>query len=302
MLQFFSSSLDLFIGIIFSLISGILFAFGVILQKKALMNMDDIKLSEFNSMMQMIKNKTWLIGIIIAVSGGLPYMLAQAFLGVTLTQPLILALQLTFTVLFAIKILGDSLEGIEIIGFSFLIISPIFLILGNVLPPDVNLKSGIFITNFLTFFIISVILCIFLAVIVKFFHDSILSTVYAVISGILFAIGALFAQIGVEIFKNYPELFLFGLIFLLILFLGNALATLIQQIAFQKGKIGIAFALQSTTNLLFSIIGGIFVFNQMIMALHFFILGLIFILIGNIFLVKFQARLEEIEKSNINLN
>ncbi|MGV9199663.1 MAG: hypothetical protein ACOC4M_12690, partial [Promethearchaeia archaeon] len=71
----------------------------------------------------------------------------------------------------------------------------------------------------------------------------------------------------------------------------------LQQIAFQKSKIGIAIGLQSTANLLLAVMGGIFAFNQYVNLPIFFIIGIIMIIVGNGLLVQFQARIEEIDNT-----
>lgn len=103
------------------------------------------------------------------------------------------------------------------------------------------------------------------------------------------------AQCGVEIVKNQMELIVLGIIFILLVLLGNGFATVIQQLAFQKGKIGISIGVQSSFNLLIAIYGGILIFNQHILSPWFFISGLILIFMGNILLIQFQTRLEEID-------
>ena len=79
--------------------------------------------------------------------------------------------------------------------------------------------------------------------------------------------------------------------------LANTLATMIQQLAFQKGKknTGIIIGLQSAFSLLLAIYGGILIFNQLILVPIFFIIGIGMIFIGNALLIQFQTRLEEID-------
>ncbi|TFF95518.1 MAG: hypothetical protein EU544_02590 [Promethearchaeota archaeon] len=296
MFQVALSAFNLSLGLLFSIISSVLFALGIILQKKAVMEMEEIKLSEITSMTQLIKNKTWVLGILLALAGGPTYMLAQAFIGVTLTQPLMLALQLAFTVVFAIIMLEEKIQRMESLGFIILILSPIFLALGQITPPIMDFLSEQFTSSFLWFLIPAFIISLFAVIVIKLGGENTQGLMYAVISGVIFALGAILAQVGVEIFKEQMELFFIGLLFLLVMIIGNGLATVVQQLAFQKGKIGIAIALQSTANLLLAIYGGIIIFNQLILAPLFFILGISFIFLGNILLIRFQTRLEKAEE------
>jgi len=290
--------IDLFLGIFTSVMGGLLFSIGIILQKKAVIEMPEIKLNNVNSMLEMVKNRTWLLGVGLALIGGIPYIITQALIGVALTQPMILGIQLAFTVLFAIKMLDEKIESKEIFGFILLLSSPVFLALGTVTPPNVNLLSINFLISFLWFIIPTLSLLIFFFIMVKLkkTNDAVVGIAYAVISGIFFAMGAIFMQFGVEIIKGeYFQLFIIGIVFILVMFLGNTTATLIQNLAFQRGKIGIAIAVQSTFSLILAIYGGILIFNQLILFPFFYILGIIIILISNIILIQFQTRIEKID-------
>ncbi len=293
--------INLLLGILTSILGAFLFAIGIILQKKAVIDMPEIKLNNVNSMLEMAKNRTWLLGVGVALIGGLPYIVTQALIGVALTQPMILGIQLAFTVLFAIKMLGEKLQKLEIFGFILLMSSPLFLALGNVTPPNADLTSQTFIISFLWFLIPALVLLVifFLIVKIKKSNDAIVGIAYAIISGIFFSMGAVFLQFGVEIIKGqYMELFFIGIVFILVMFLGNATATVIQNLAFQRGKVGIAIAVQSTFSLLLAIYGGLLIFNQQILFPIFYIVGIIIILISNIILIQFQTRLEEIDQKS----
>ena len=163
---------NLIIGIICTIIASILFSYGLALQKKAVMEMPEIKLNEVNSMTALVKNKTWVWGVIIPLIGGIPFVIAQALIGVALTQPLMLGLQLAFLVLFATYMLDEKLEKIEIIGFLILITAPIFLVLGNVTPPAADTSSSEFFINFILFVIPAIIICVILFLLVKKVENS----------------------------------------------------------------------------------------------------------------------------------
>ena len=295
----------LFLGIIFAFICGLLFSIGIILQKKGVMNMPEIKLNEIKSMTAMLKSKEWRLGLIISLLGAIPYVITQSLIGVTLTQPLTVGLQLAFTVIFAIKILDEKMGKLEIIGFLILLTSPVFLVLGSVTPPDAQIGSSDFFLRLTLFFIPCLILLAFFFILIKIKSDNefIGGVSYALISGVFFAMGANLLQTGIEILKNQVFEFLaLGIVFMLFCFAGNAAATVIQQLSFQKGKVGIAVSLQASTNLFLAVFGGILVFSQQILNPVFFIIGILMILIGNILLVQFQTRLEEIEYDRPSLD
>jgi len=290
--------IDLILGIIFAIISALIFSYGIILQKKGVMEMDEIKLNDISSMTAMLKNKTWRWGIILSIIGGVPYIITQALIGVALTQPLILSLQLAFLVVLAIRMLDEKLERVEFIGFIILISSPVFLALGGVAPPKVDIGSQIFTSSFILFIIPCLIIIIGFFLIIRQFKERVIvvGLLYAILSGIFFAIGAISVQVGVEIIKVWNmSLLFFAIIAIFLMLIFNTMATIIQQLAFQKGKVGIAIGLQSTANILLAITGGIIIYHQQVLAPIFFIAGIIMIVLANGLLIKFQTRLEEIE-------
>ncbi|MGV9202499.1 MAG: hypothetical protein ACOC44_00575 [Promethearchaeia archaeon] len=299
MLQNTFNLINLFWGILLSASASFLFALGVALQKKAVSEMEEITYKNLDSVKEMFQNRLWVLGIIIATAGGLPYILVTSLIGVALTQPLTLGLQLAFVVILGMKMLQEKIKRIEKIGFSIILLSPIFIALGNVTPPDVNMATSDFQINFAILLIIIIMISCILGGIALKFKDHIIfaGLSMALISGILFGMGALLNQVGVVLIQYDLTLLIIGLAFFLMMFICNTLATGLQQIAFQKSKIGIAIGLQSTANLLLAVMGGIFAFNQYVNLPIFFIIGIIMIIVGNGLLVQFQARIEEIDNT-----
>ncbi len=291
---------DLLLGLLLSILSSVLFGLGIVLQKKGVMDMPELKLNDAKSMTAMLKSNTWKLGLLLTLIGGIPFIFAQGLIGVTLAQPLMIGLQLAFVIFFAVKILQERLrENLEKMGLLILLLSPVFLVLGSVTPPESQIGSVIFYQNLLVFLILSLIICTALLLLTTKIRKSMAGILFALISGLLFAIGANINQIGVEILKQQG---LNSLIFALICFLGmlvvNAVGTVLQQFAFQKGKVGIAIGLQSTANLLLSIYGGLLIFNQSVLSPGFFIAGVILIILSNILLIRFQTRIEHLEGKN----
>jgi hypothetical protein len=288
---------NLFWGILLSAVASFLFALGVALQKKAVSGMEQIKLNNIDSIKEMFQNRIWMAGILLPLLGGLPYIIVTGLIGVALTQPLTLGLQLAFVVILGTKMLNEKLKPIEKLGFFIILASPIFIALGNVSPPNVLIEETGFQINFIILMGFSILLLVFLGIIgLKISDYTVISGLsMAIVSGILFAIGALLNQVGVVILQYDFALLFIGLIFFLCMFVNNTLATGVQQIAFQKSKVGVAVGLQSTSNLLLSIMGGIFAFNQFVNNPVFFVIGIIMIIVGNGLLVQFQTRIEEID-------
>ncbi len=296
-----------FIGIFLAILSAFIFSLGAIFQKKGVEEMPDIKFDNImDSVKAMFKNKIWVIGLVCATGGGIPYFLAQFFVGVALSQPL-MGTGLLFVALFAIKWLKESLKLTEIIGITILIIAPIFLTFGNVTNTAVQIADPIFHFSFIIFYIIC-----FIAIGISFLFywksDKFVSENMAANSGIFFGAGAMAAQLAVLALRPFlsntafyislnpffieyrPNSDFFIAIFgLIILLIGNSVGTFVVQIAFQKGKAAIVVPIQSAGNLLIPIIGGVLIFKQTIGNLLFFITGIILMLFGTILLARLQA-------------
>ncbi len=294
---------NLFLGLLLSIFSSILFGLGIVLQKKGIMNMPEIKLNDSKSMITMLKSNTWKLGVLLTIIGGIPFIFAQGLIGITLAQPLMIGLQLAFVILFAMEILQEKLrEKIEKVGFCILLFSPIFLVLGSVTPPESQIGSATFYQNFLIFLIPSLIICAILLIFTMKSRKNISGILFALISGFLFAIGANINQIGVEILKQQGlDSLALALLCFLGMFLVNAMGTVLQQFAFQRGKVGIAIGLQSTANLLLSIYGGVLIFNQRVLSPSFFIVGVVMIVLSNILLIRFQTRIENLEYKKLSV-
>ncbi|MGV9197844.1 MAG: hypothetical protein ACOC4M_03250, partial [Promethearchaeia archaeon] len=233
MLQNTFNLINLFWGILLSASASFLFALGVALQKKAVSEMEEITYKNLDSVKEMFQNRLWVLGIIIATAGGLPYILVTSLIGVALTQPLTLGLQLAFVVILGMKMLQEKIKRIEKIGFSIILLSPIFIALGNVTPPDVNMATSDFQINFAILLIIIIMISCILGGIALKFKDHIIfaGLSMALISGILFGMGALLNQVGVVLIQYDLTLLIIGLAFFLMMFICNTLATGLQQIA-----------------------------------------------------------------------
>lgn len=255
------------------------------------MDLPEIRLDDTKSMTAMLKSKIWLIGLILGASGGPIYMLSQAIIGVTLAQPL-MGTGMIFTVIAGIKYFDEKLSTLEKIGIVAIIGAPLLLALGNVTKVNINLLSLEFLQGCLIYYIPCIIGVIFCFIGAKK-SEKLAVPCYAMISGILFGMGAVSSNIGVEAIKlwQFPEL-LIGLIFLLGFFLGNMYGTVVVQLAFQKGKITTASSVQSGGNLILPLIGGVLIFNQVILGPIFFVIGVSLIIFGNLILVRVQASIE----------
>ena len=111
----------------FAVISGIVNNLGTILQKKVV---NSVKQDE-KFLKNLIKNPLWLIGLILQnCIGAIFFFFAQVFIGPTLI-PGLMASGLIVLVIGSIKILGENLNFLEILGIFLMIIAIAFLGLSN---------------------------------------------------------------------------------------------------------------------------------------------------------------------------
>lgn len=83
----------------------------------------------------------------------------------------------------------------------------------------------------------------------------------------LFAMGSIMTQVAVDAIEIWQfELLLIGIVFFVFMVIGHILATIIQQLAFQRGKSSIAISIQATANLSSAVSRGILIFNQQVLA------------------------------------
>ncbi|MHA1377563.1 MAG: DMT family transporter [Candidatus Helarchaeota archaeon] len=294
------------LGIFLAILAALVFSVGAILQKKGVENMAEIKFENiFDSVKVLFSNKIWVIGLILAIGGGVPYALAINYAGVALSQPL-MGIGMLFVALFAVLYLGETLRMTEKIGITTLIIAPIFLSLGEVTNTAVSITDPSFHFRFIVFYV----LCftgIGLSFLFYWKSDKFVSENMALNSGIFFGAGALSAQLAILAispflsgplsyswnpffieFRPQSDWFI-GAFGLIILLLGNSVGTFVVQIAFQKGKAAIVVPIQSTGNLLLPVVGGVLIFNQTIGNMIFFSIGIGLMLFGTVLLARLQA-------------
>lgn len=299
--------MEYLIGIFLAIFSSLIFNLGAILQKKGVEHIPEIKFNNiFNSVKALFRSKIWIIGLACALGGGIPYALAINYAGVALSQPL-LGTGLVFLAIIAVWWLDETLKTTEKIGIAILVIAPIFLSLGEVTNTAVSISDSNFHFRLIIFYSLC-ILAISLSFLLYWKSNKLVSENMALNSGIFLGAGAISAQLA--ILAIYPLLSgpfsyswnpifiefrlesdwfiaIFGLIILL---LGNAVATFVVQIAFQKGKAAIVVPIQSTGNLLLPVLGGVLIFNQTIGNIVLFSIGIGLMLFGTVLLARVQTK------------
>ncbi|TFF88340.1 MAG: hypothetical protein EU549_03205 [Promethearchaeota archaeon] len=266
------------------------------------------------TLIEFIKNKTWISGILLGLLGWFPYIIAVSMIGIVLVQPLT-SLGLVIYVICAIKILNEKINIIELIAVILLTFAPIFLALAKISEIYINLvKFQISFFLFLSIMLIISITCFILSRKKK--QDNFLNGILITFSGaILYSLGTIFtniltqaiidAEINIISWFGWTEI-LFGIFFFdfyhFWVFFGfwgmiscYIIGLIFYQSGFQKVKSLYVYLIINSVALIAPIIAGLFIFNQIFSNYIFFVIGIILIIFSTIFLTKFQAEMEDVE-------
>lgn len=280
------------LGILCGLLAGLMFTVGAVLQKKGVQDLPAIQMANVKSMTPMLKNRTWLLGVVIGTIGGLPYILSQLWIGIGFTQ-LLIADGLILLAYMASRMLKEPLGIMEYSGFSLIFVGIIFLGLAQLQPPKVTLSDPNFIVSVLIFyapFWIAILAGLIFYKLSNFGAGKIL----AALSGIIFGCGAGFSQIGtLGLNEGNWFILLFGFIILII---GTVLGTLVANVAFQKEKAVIVIPFQSAGNYLIPVVAGLVLFQQVFYSAEtgiWFWPSIVLIMCGVFLLSRIQAKMEQ---------
>jgi len=284
--------MNVIIGIIVSIFSSILFAISTVLQKKGVSDIPEVKMSDLDSILNIVRSKNWRNGFIIGQVAFVLYLFALAIMGVAIAHPFILALQLAFLPIFASSLIKEKLGKVETAGILILITAVTFLYLSDVSRTNVDPASSVFLNRLLIF---SLIWSAAFAVIVLVFlltrGTSMRGSAAAVLSGSVLGMSAVLSQAGIEMIAGDGTNFvLTGLFFFFCVLIGNVLGTVLQQIAYQKGKAGVSNSLNNGVSMTVSVMGGIFIFSQNIHSVTLFVTGIVMIMVGCGLLIRFQEK------------
>lgn len=273
------------LAVFLALISTILFNIAPILQKEAVDRMDKIEAKNFvKSIFIMFKNKKWLLGTILSILGGLPYVIALNLGGITIVQPLI-NFGFIVMVIFANKRLGEKLDLSGKIGITLMIIMPLFIALGQVTEP-------IMYTDPLKMYIYTLVISCFALVChvvarrIKIF--------WAPACGLWFSLGALYTQALIKSldFSSISILISSALaawFSILALSIFNFLGMFLGQIGLQKNVASQYNPINQTLNNISAFLGGIIIFSQTIQSPILYSIGFILGILGVFALAKYNV-------------
>ena len=78
------------VAVFFTLLATVMFNLTPILQKDAINKMNEFKLSNvWSSLKAMFSDKKSVIGMLLGIGGGIPYIIALDLVGITVVQPII---------------------------------------------------------------------------------------------------------------------------------------------------------------------------------------------------------------------
>ncbi len=138
------AELDYILGVSFGILSGVLSNFGNVLEKKAVISIPKEERDE-NFGKKLLKNPIWLTGFILAMIIDPIFMfVGQSLLGADIGPTLVPGLMASGLIVLAIgsaKIVGESLEKIDIIGIILMIIGISFLGISNLESGEVDVTD-----------------------------------------------------------------------------------------------------------------------------------------------------------------
>ncbi len=289
-------------GVALALVATIFFNYAPLIMKSALGKMEEIKGSNlWKSIITMLTNKRWLVGMVVSLIGGLFYFLALDIAGITLVQPL-LNFGFIVLVIAAKRMLGEEIDTRAKIAIGLLILMPIFMTLSAVTEPQ-DITNY---TNVIIFSLVCVGLIAGFGIISQKVH-----ILWALTTGVSLGISALYMQWFTTAFfngiKTTGELFpsLFAAILPLIITLGgNIIANMVfMQIGLQKNAASRYNPINGTVNMIVSIIGGILLFGQVVGNWGFYSIGIGLGVAGIVLLSRYQVEMsgQQLPKAEIKL-
>lgn len=307
-------------GICLAIIATFCFNVAIILEKKGLkQGFPEIYFKQnVNETIQIfkkiLKNKSWITGFILSVIGWLPYMFAQAMVGVLIVSP-IMSFGLIVSVVFANRTLREKISFVEFIAVVMLIVAPFLIALSDISRTRIDLYA--FIPSLIVFLFVIMIIEFSCYLIAKIKKDTKYEGISLIVAeSILFSIGAIFTNIFVQAFANASitilSFFILAEIFLGIfwfeyfhawVFIGiwvvgiaNLIGLVVQQKALYKSKAIVLWSIQNGITIIIPITAGLLVFNQSVVNYYLFFSAVALIFIATLVLSKFQADIQNNSK------
>jgi len=295
------ASVEYIIGIIFAVLAGICFNLVPVMQKEALSKMKhEVSFSNMKySLRTMFTDRKWVFGLIVGLFGVIPFIIAMSWVGISVVQP-VMNFGMIILVIYGEKKLGEKLNKWAKLSIGFMIAMPFFIWLADLsnAQSDITQTS----TRNKIFIVTGIILILIIGC-------SILAKKYPIyltgVIGLFYALGAYYMQAYMSMiaFSGYdfiqdidliikqaftdPNIVIANIFFVALLIF-NGLAAYTLQIGLQKLPASKCNPIQQTINNSISILTGIFIFEQEINNLFFYIVGVALGLFSIFMLGSFQ--------------
>ncbi len=281
MLQFMLTPVML--GIILAIVTSILWNIAPLIQKEALEEMQEIDAKNpLKHTRQLFSKPRWVVGLLIALLGGITYMIATDLAGIVVIQPL-MNVGLILLAFLSTRRLGEKINTSAAIGILLMILTPVFIAFGEVTEP-------VMFTDYTGIFLYSAVMLVGVGVMAG--GTSRLAILWAPITSLLQALAAQFTQwFTLELFDavNLVQGFINALIPIILTVIFTAVAAVYTiSIGPQRNPAARFNAITGTVSLFAVVLGGLMIFGQAITNLLFYSIGLIFGVIGVILLSKYQ--------------
>ncbi len=305
---------EYYLGIAFALLATSMFNSVPILQKQALEKMADLNKDNFiKTMLALLKDKKWVLGLIVGISGGIPFTIAVVWTGITVVQPL-MSFGFIVLAIASTRVLGEKLNKSAKISIGLMILMPVAIAFADVSMPRNDITETATQIN-LYLFSVGVFILIVSSWLIAYKKP----IFWAGVMGLFFTIGAYFAQGTLSLieFAGYNLLTQFSVVlknmfsdpnlrlaflYIIIGLIFNIGGGAVSQIGFQKVAASKFNPIQQTINNIASIIGGILIFGQNIGNWWFYSIGMICAVIGTYVLGSYQMETERKPKPSLEQN
>jgi uncharacterized membrane protein len=288
------------IGIGFALLAMSLFSLAPVLQKSALDRLPPLSFSNlWKSVLSLLEDRRWMLGFAVGCLGLLPYAAALRLVGVAVVQPLY---GFGFIILITVSrfMLHEKLHPAARLALVLLILMPVLIALGDVSGVQYDItqhSTQISLSIFMLTILLSGGALIFFAKKHPIF--------WAVVSGILFGAGAVFAQMAISyltldelrsvnslhaLIRNEDLMFSLGAVLIAVPL--NVFADYCMQVGLQQKTASRFMPIAQTVNNAVAVAGGIVIFGQRVAHWHFYMAGIALGLTGLFLLARFKHRAE----------
>ncbi len=272
------------IGICLAILTSLMWNVAPVIQKEALGTMDRMEgRTALRHTKRLFKNRRWLLGFALALSGALTYLIATQMAGIVAVQPL-MNVGLVVLAILSNRRLGEPIDAKAKAGILLLILTPVLIGLGGVTEP--LMFTGI---ERLVFYTLAMLAGLGLLLPLS----SRIPILWAPITSLLQALAAQFTQWFTLVLLGSSGLLEGLLNALLPLILMGAFtfvaAVYTISIGLQRNPAARFNSITGTVSMIAVIIGGTVIFSQTVSYVFFYVAGVSFGIVGVLLLSRYQG-------------